>query len=157
VIVEVVFPLSEEVELWLCALSLKCEVNICLVKRHPSRCRGDCVCWYPSSERLILCWLCVLTLVRGFICWERSCVLLSCICPNPQWRFPVWKVLCGRYSKNLSVWRRRRKAGCSNLKTSACVWSTISNSLLFCTLHWFILFIYTYMLGIACVCAPYLC
>ena len=36
-------PLSEEeiVELWLCALSLKCEVNICLAKCHPSKCRGD--------------------------------------------------------------------------------------------------------------------
>ena len=34
-------PLSEEVELWLCALSLKYEVDICLAKCHPSKCRGD--------------------------------------------------------------------------------------------------------------------
>ena len=33
---EVVFLLREEVELWLCALSLKCEVDICLAKCHPS-------------------------------------------------------------------------------------------------------------------------
>ena len=36
-------PLSEEVivELWLCALSLKCEVDICLAKCHPYKCKGD--------------------------------------------------------------------------------------------------------------------
>jgi len=48
--------------------------------------------------------------------------------PNPQWRFPVWEVLCGRISENLFVWRRGRRAGCSNLETylCVCVWSTIS-------------------------------
>ena len=34
---------------------------------------------------------------------ERSCVLLVLYYPNPQWRFPVWEVLCGRYSGNPSV------------------------------------------------------
>ena len=35
--------LSEEVivELWFCALSLKCEVDNYLAKCHPSKCRGD--------------------------------------------------------------------------------------------------------------------
>ena len=27
---------------------------------------------------------------------ERSCVLLVLYYPNPQWRLPVWEVLCGR-------------------------------------------------------------
>ena len=34
---------------------------------------------------------------------ERSCILPIVIAPNPQWRFPVWEVLCGRVSGNPSV------------------------------------------------------
>ena len=72
--------------------------------------------------------------------------------PNPQWRFPVWEVLCGRYSENPSVWRRGRRAECSNLEIYLCVgvWSTISNSLSY-IVHWLILFIsYTCLV---CLCA----
>ena len=65
----------EVIFIWLSVLSLKCEV-------------------------IVIVWLCALSLVRGCIVGERSCVLPSCICPNPQWRFPVWEVLCGRYSGN---------------------------------------------------------
>ena len=99
---------------------------------------------------------CALPLVRGCIGWERSCVLPNCICPNLQWRFPVWEVLCGRVSGNPSVWRRGRRAVCSNLETylCVCVWSTFSNSLSFILyLASFILLIHTYMLGCVCLCA----
>jgi len=70
---------------------------------YPSKCSGDWVCWYPNSERLILCWLCALPLMRGCIYWREELCTSICICPNPQWRFPVWEVLCGRYSRNPSV------------------------------------------------------
>ena len=79
-------------------------------------------CWsvgfepYPSSERLILFWLSVIPLSvevivvvpyhlsRGCCCYFREEVCtLSLYYPNPQWRFPVWEVLCGRYSENPSV------------------------------------------------------
>ena len=115
------FPLSvEEVVHWIVVIPLSEEVIVVIW-----------LCAYPSIVRLILCWLCASPLVRGCICWERSCLLPNCICPNPQWRFPVWEVLCGRYSGNPSVWRRGRRAGCLNLETYlyVCVWSTISNSL----------------------------
>ena len=73
--------------------SLKCEVIV--------------VVWlsaYPSFVRLILCRLSVLPLsVEVVFVGERSCVLLIVFAPNPQWRFPVWKVLCGRVSENPSV------------------------------------------------------
>ena len=73
---------------------------------------------YPSSERLIgclalcpslicevdLCRLCALPLnVEVVFVGERSCVLPIVFAPNPQWRFPVWEVLCGRVSGNPSV------------------------------------------------------
>ena len=32
---------------------------------------------------------------------ERGVVSPGCIYPNPQWRFPVWEVLCGRLVKIL--------------------------------------------------------
>jgi len=67
----------------------------------------------------------------------------------------MWEVMCGRYSGNPSVWRRERRAGCSNLETYLCVcdWSTISNSLSY-IVHCIILII-SYMLIIVCV--SYLC
>ena len=85
--------------------SFKCEVIVVGVGFEPNL----------SSERLIVVWLsahpfkyrgvlcCALPLVRDCIVGERSCVLSNCIYPNPQWRFPVWEVLCGRYSGNSSV------------------------------------------------------
>ena len=42
-----------------------------------------------------------LPLVRGCIVEERSYVLSNCIYSNPQWRFPMWEVLCGRVMKIL--------------------------------------------------------
>ena len=82
----VVIPLSEEVivDLWLCA--------------------------YPSIVRLILCGLVPCLLCWGCICLREELCTPSCIYPNPQWRFPVWEVLCGRYCRNPSVWRRGRRA-----------------------------------------------
>ena len=101
-------------------------------------------CQVPVSDIMFCVVPCLLC--RGCIGWERSCVLPNCICPNSQWRFPVWEVLCGRVSENLFVWRQGRRAVCSNLETypCVCVWSTFSNSLSY-FLHWFILFIHIYM------------
>ena len=118
---------------WLSALFLKCEVIVVWL------------CAYPSILRLILYWLCALPLVRGYICLREELCTPNCNCPNPQWRFLVWEVLCGRYSEKPSVWRRERRAGCSNLKTylCVCVWSTFSKpSLLYCVLHHIIHIIY---------------
>ena len=101
-------------------------------------------------------WLSALPLVRGCICWREELCTPGCIYPNPQWRFPVWEVLCGRVSGNPSVWRRGRRAMCSNLKTYPCVclWSTFTNSPSFILcLASFILLIHTYMLGCVCLCA----
>ena len=63
---------------------------------YPSKCRGDCCCWlcaYPSIERLILCGLVPYLLCRGCCLREELCTP-SLYYPNPQWRFPVWEVLC---------------------------------------------------------------
>ena len=59
-------------------LSLICEVDIVLA-----------LC-LASSERLH--WL-----------REELCTPGYCIAPNPQLRFPVWEVLCGRDSENPSM------------------------------------------------------
>ena len=111
---------------------------------YPSKCRGDLFCALPLVKRLYL-------LERGVVSPGY------CIAQNPQWRFPVWEVLCGQVSGNTSVWRRGRRAVCSNLETylSVCVWSTFSTlslSLILC-LASFILLIHTYMLGCICLCA----
>ena len=92
------------------------------------------LCAYPSFVRLIFVWLCTLPLsVEVVSVGERSCVLSIVFVPNPQWRFPMWEVLCGRVSGNPSVWRRERRAVCSNLETylGVYIWSTFSNSLSF--------------------------
>ena len=60
---------------------------------------------------LVSCFLC-----RGCICLREELCTPSCICQNSQWRFPVWKVLCGRISGNPSVWRRGRRAVARNSK-----------------------------------------
>ena len=49
-------------------------------------------------------------LCRGCVCWREELCTPSLYYPNPQWRFPVWEVLCGQYSENPSVWRRGRRA-----------------------------------------------
>ena len=73
--------------------SLKCEVIM-----------FEWLCAYPSFVRLIFVWLCVLPLsVEVVFVGERSSVLLIVFAPNPQRRFPVWEVLCGRVSGNPSV------------------------------------------------------
>ena len=73
--------------------SLKCEVIVVVW-----------LCTYPSFVKLILCWLSALPLsVEVVFTIERSCVLPVVFAPNPQWRFPVWEVLCGRVSENPSV------------------------------------------------------
>ena len=73
--------------------SLKCEVIV-----------FEWLCAYPSFVRLIFVWICALPLsVEVVFIEERSCVLPIVIAPNPQWRCPVWKVLCGRVSGNPSV------------------------------------------------------
>ena len=70
--------------------SLKCEVIFVWLSAYPSKCRGDLFCALPLSVEVV------------FV-GERSCVLPIVIAPNPQWRFPVWEVLCGRVSENPSV------------------------------------------------------
>ena len=71
---------------------------------------------YPSSERLIVVWLsaypsfvrliycgCALPLSVEVVFVERGVVYSKIVFPqNPQWRFPVWEVLCGRVSENPS-------------------------------------------------------
>ena len=86
---------------------------------YPSKCRGDC--WscgfepYPSCVRLIVVWLSAypskcrgdlcsaLHLVKRLYCWREELWTPGLYYPNPQWRFPVWEVMCGRYSGNPSV------------------------------------------------------
>ena len=71
--------------------SLKCEVIVFeWLCAYPSKCRGDLFCTLPLSVEVV------------FI-GERSCVLQIVTAPNPQWRFSVWEVLCGRVSGNPSV------------------------------------------------------
>ena len=71
--------------------SLKCEVIVFeWLYAYPSKCRGDMFCALPLSVEVV------------FV-GERSCVLPIVFAPNPQWRFPVWEVLCGRVSENPSV------------------------------------------------------
>ena len=75
--------------------SLKCEVIVvCLAK---------CLSFYCEVDIVVA--LCLASKCRGCVVFvgERSCVLPNCIFPNPQWRFPVWEVLCGRVSGNPSV------------------------------------------------------
>ena len=69
--------------------SLKCEVD----------------CDYLAKGLPLLCEVVfVLPLVRGCICWRvELCTPGYCIAPNPQWRFPMWEVLCERVSENPSV------------------------------------------------------
>ena len=73
-------PLSEEVDcvcLALC-LSLICEVDLLA--------------------------LCLASKCKGCVVFERGVVYSRyCIVRNPQWRFPVWEVLCERVSENPSV------------------------------------------------------
>ena len=59
------------------------------------------LCPHPSIERLILCGLVSCLLCRGCCCCLREDP--SLYYPNPQWRFLVWEVLCGRFSENPSV------------------------------------------------------
>ena len=62
------------------------------------------LCAYPSFVRLILCWLCALALSVEIVFVERGVVYSRIVFAlNPQWRFPVWEVLCGRVSENPSV------------------------------------------------------
>ena len=73
-------PLSEEMIVGVLALSL-----IPLV-------RGDCC----------------LALCLSLLCIDSCCFREELCTPklyylNPQWRFPVWEVLCRRYSGNPSV------------------------------------------------------
>ena len=57
-----------------------------------------------KCEVIVFEWLCALPLsVDVVFVGERSCVLPIIFAPNPQWRFPVWEVLCGRVSENPSV------------------------------------------------------
>ena len=74
--------------------------------------------------------------------WERSCVLPVVFALNPQWRFPMWESCVDKVSGNPSLWRRGRRAVCSNLETYPCVsdWSTFS-LFYYCALHHFILLI----------------
>jgi len=78
--------------------------------------------------------------------------------PKSSIEVPCVGSLVRRYSENPSVWRRERRAGCSNLETylSVCDWSTISKLYLLFTLHWFILFI-SYLICLVCLCVPHLC
>ena len=127
---------------------------------------------YPSSERRLLfgfvpiphLWgwfvlaLCLASSERLYWLREELCTL-NCINPNPQWRFPVWEVLCERVGENPSVWRRRRRVVCSNLETylCVCVWSTFYNSLSYIVpcIDSYCSFILICL--VLLVCVPYLC
>ena len=114
---------------WLCA--------------YPSKCRGDL-------------FLCLASKCRGCIVGERSCVLPVCIYPNPQWRFPVWEVLCGQVSGNPSC-----EGGdvelCARTSKHISVFAFDALSLnlsLSYIVHWFIL---SYHIHAWFDCVSYLC
>ena len=91
------------------------------------------VCWlsaYPSCVRWWLSWLCIAS-VRGCIGWREELCIPGCIYPKSSVEVPCVGVLCGQVSGNPFVWRRGRRAGCSNLEINlgVCVWSVDSNSL----------------------------
>ena len=57
---------------------------------------------YPSCvEVIVVLVLCLASCVEVVVLREEL-YTPSLYLPNPQWRFPVWEVLCGR-SENLSV------------------------------------------------------
>ena len=75
---KVVFPLSEEVEFWLCA--------------------------YPSFVRLILLALCLASKCRGCVVFERGVVYSRLLyCPKSSVEVPCVGVLCGQVSENPSA------------------------------------------------------
>ena len=51
---------------------------------------------YPSIVRLILCCLVACLLCRCCCCLREELCTLKLYYPNPQWRFPMWEVLCER-------------------------------------------------------------
>ena len=115
--------------------------------------------WYPSCVEVDLEWWLAPSSERLYWLREELCTPGYCISQNPQWRFPVWEVMCGRDSGNLSVWRRGRRAVCSNLETylGVCDWSTFSNSLsiTLCLASFHIA--HSYIICLACLCVPHLC
>ena len=92
---------------------------------------------------------------------ERSCVLSNCICPNPQWRFPLWEVLCGRYSEillceggDVELCARTSKHIFVIAFDLLSLTLSLSLSLIVCLASFHIVHI-IYMLGFVCV--PHLC
>ena len=83
--------------------SLKCEViGVYWLSAYPSCVRWFCVgCALPLIVEVVF--------ERGVVysrllyMREELCTPGYCIAPNPQWRFPVWEVLCIRVSRNPSV------------------------------------------------------
>ena len=116
---------------------------------------GDCCLsgFVPSLICEVDLWvaLCLASVLRLHSVWERSCVLPVIILP----KILSGGSLCGRVSGNPSVWRRGRKAVCSNLETylGVCDWSTFSYSLSYIV----DLFILSYHIHAWFVCVPYLC
>ena len=43
--------------------------------------------------------LCLASCVEVVVCWREELCTPRLYLPNPQWRFPVWEVLCGRIVK----------------------------------------------------------
>ena len=128
--------------------------------------RGRVCVWNPSSVRwIVIVWLMAYpSCVRWCLCAsserlysvERGVAYSRLLyCPKSSVEVPCVGVLCGQVSGNPSVWRRGRRAVCSNLETYPCVsvWSIDSNSLslLYCALHWFILPYHIYAC-VVCVC-----
>ena len=124
---------------------------------------GDCFvlakCLPLLCEVVFVVALCLTSKCRGCVCKERSCVLPVVVAPNSRWRFPVWESCVDKWIENPSVWRRGRRAVCSNLETYPCVSDWPIDSLtLSLSLYYFVSciisycsFIY-YMLGLF-VCA----
>ena len=110
-------------------------------------------CAYPSFVRLIFVWLCALPLSVEVVLLERgvmySLLYLSQILSGGS--------LCGKSCVDelveIFLWRRGRRAVCSNLETylGVCVWSTFSNSL--SLLHCALIHIVISYTCLVCLCA----
>ena len=84
--------------LWLCALPFKCKGGCALDCGYPSKCRGDWVCWYPSSVR----WLCL----SGFEPYPSFVRLIICLAKcHPSKCRGDWVGLC-LASNEMLYWLR---------------------------------------------------
>ena len=76
--------------------------TLCFVLWLSLLCRVIVVDWLGALS--LLCEVIVVVtclLYRGCVCWREELCTPNLYLPNPQWRFPVWEVLCGRIVKIL--------------------------------------------------------